>query len=184
MSATPTPTAAEIEPMLRDALDIIERWTCSALLAGDPVENRHADLGACYSDLCRVAVWLKYTVLPALAAPRAPGAACRDALEEILDYRGGADSALEDPYVMERARAALGPTPAPASGPVAEATDAEMAAIGAAVVLAEAYFDYRVAAEQHGAAGPGPLREPWAAVEAAFVAYRAARRPGPRGEGG
>lgn len=30
-----------------------------------------------------------------------------DALDEILNYSGGADSALDDPYVMERAQAAL-----------------------------------------------------------------------------
>lgn len=30
-----------------------------------------------------------------------------DALSEILTYRGGADNALEDSYVMERAHAAL-----------------------------------------------------------------------------
>lgn len=29
------------------------------------------------------------------------------ALEEILDYRGGAESALHDEYVVERARAAV-----------------------------------------------------------------------------
>lgn len=29
------------------------------------------------------------------------------ALEEIVDYRGGADNALEDPYVMDRACAAI-----------------------------------------------------------------------------
>lgn len=28
-------------------------------------------------------------------------------LEEILDYRGGADSALDDEYVMDRAQAAI-----------------------------------------------------------------------------
>lgn len=31
----------------------------------------------------------------------------RDSLEEILDYRGGADSALQDEYVMDRARRAI-----------------------------------------------------------------------------
>jgi hypothetical protein len=31
----------------------------------------------------------------------------KDALEELLDYRGGADSPLEDEYVMERVQAAL-----------------------------------------------------------------------------
>ena len=31
------------------------------------------------------------------------------ALTDILDYRGGADSALNDEYVMDRARAALTP---------------------------------------------------------------------------
>lgn len=30
-----------------------------------------------------------------------------DALEEIRDYRGGAESALDDPYVIERIDAAL-----------------------------------------------------------------------------
>lgn len=30
-----------------------------------------------------------------------------EALEEILDYRGGATNALLDPYVMERAQAAI-----------------------------------------------------------------------------
>jgi len=30
-----------------------------------------------------------------------------DSLSEILDYKGGADSALHDEYVMDRARAAL-----------------------------------------------------------------------------
>ncbi len=30
-----------------------------------------------------------------------------EALNEILTYSGGADSALDDPYVVERARAAL-----------------------------------------------------------------------------
>jgi hypothetical protein len=38
----------------------------------------------------------------AIAAPR-----LKAALEEILDYRGDASSALDDPYVMERARQAL-----------------------------------------------------------------------------
>ncbi len=36
------------------------------------------------------------------AAPR-----ILDVLQEILDYRGGADSALDDEYVMDRARAAI-----------------------------------------------------------------------------
>lgn len=31
----------------------------------------------------------------------------RDVLDDILDYRGGADNALDDEYVMDRARAAL-----------------------------------------------------------------------------
>jgi hypothetical protein len=30
-----------------------------------------------------------------------------EALQEILDYSGGADNALEDEYVMDRARAAI-----------------------------------------------------------------------------
>lgn len=37
-------------------------------------------------------------------------AVIREALEEIINYSGGADNALEDPYVMERARAALANT--------------------------------------------------------------------------
>jgi hypothetical protein len=31
----------------------------------------------------------------------------KDALEELLDYRGGADSPFEDEYVMERVHVAL-----------------------------------------------------------------------------
>ncbi|GBQ64869.1 hypothetical protein AA103196_0993 [Ameyamaea chiangmaiensis NBRC 103196] len=30
-----------------------------------------------------------------------------EALDEIMNYQGGADSALDDPYIVERARAAL-----------------------------------------------------------------------------
>lgn len=41
-----------------------------------------------------------YDVCPELRGPR-------DALEEILFYAGGADSALEDEYVMERAQEAF-----------------------------------------------------------------------------
>lgn len=33
--------------------------------------------------------------------------ACRDSLDEIINYKGGADNALEDEYVMARALAAL-----------------------------------------------------------------------------
>ncbi len=42
----------------------------------------------------------------------APRDVCREALEEILNYRGGADNALDDPYVMDRARMALASDPA------------------------------------------------------------------------
>lgn len=46
------------------------------------------------------------------AAVLAEAQALRDALRDILEYRGGADSALDDSYVMERARAALDAEPA------------------------------------------------------------------------
>lgn len=40
-------------------------------------------------------------------APSPAFEAMVEALEEILDYGGGADNALEDDYVMDRARTAL-----------------------------------------------------------------------------
>jgi len=42
-----------------------------------------------------------------IARQKEAGPALYEALEEVRNYQGGADSALEDPYVMERVDAAL-----------------------------------------------------------------------------
>lgn len=91
-TATPGPW-----PAIKAMFDRIDDATIGLLIATgaefDAINERHAVALDAASGLC----------MDLAAALRGAEAA----LDELLDYRGGADNALADPHVVERAQSAL-----------------------------------------------------------------------------
>lgn len=60
------------------------------------------------ADICEISDWPQFRDESTANARLIAAAPCLyDALDDLLNYSGGADSALDDEYVVERARAAL-----------------------------------------------------------------------------